>query len=171
MSQRTVVDQLMECCHKELSRLLIKADPNILNDTEEHVLEAMRNMAVIPVAASVRRTKLLMSRQDHGQTFREFFANTRAAAATCAYRVKCPHDCCTNKTPVDYSQEVVKDILLAGIVDIDIRKDILSLEDLDNKTAIDIVKFVEDKESARNACIDPHTAIPSGNAGISAHRR
>ena len=170
MTQRTVVDQLVECCQQDLRRLLIKEDPAILNDTEDNVLAAMRKMAVIPIAASVRRTKLLTSRQDHGQTFREFYANTRAAAATCAYKVKCHHACCTDNAPIDYTQEVVKDILLAGIIDVEIRKDVLSLTDLDSKSARDIVRIVEEKETARNACLDSTTTSVTA-ASTSTYRK
>ena len=46
---------------------------------------------------------------------------------------------------------VVKDILISGIEDSDIRKDVLGITDIDSKTDKDIVKFVEEKEIARNA--------------------
>ena len=114
----------------------------------------MREMAVIKIATSVRRTKLMLSRQDHGVAFREFYANTRAAAATCKYKIKCPHDCCVDKEPVDYTQAVVKDILLAGMSDADIRREVLGLAELDMKSAKELVAIVEEKEVARDACFD-----------------
>ena len=46
---------------------------------------------------------------------------------------------------------VIKDILIAGIEDQEILKDVLGMENLDSKTDKDIVKFVEEKEIARNA--------------------
>ena len=46
---------------------------------------------------------------------------------------------------------VVKDILIAGIEDNEIKKDVLGITDLDTKSDKDIVKFVEEKEIARNA--------------------
>ena len=108
-------------------------------------------MAVLHVATTVRRTNLMALKQDHGQTFREFNANVRAAAATCAYSVKCPHDCCATKPEADYTPLVVKDILISGIEDSEIRKDVLGMPDLDAKSDKDIVKFGEEKEIARNA--------------------
>ncbi len=51
-------------------------------------------MAVIKVATSVRRANLLTIKQDHGESFREFYANVRAAASTCDFTVKCSHTCC-----------------------------------------------------------------------------
>ena len=40
---------------------------------------------------------------------------------------------------------VVKDILIAGIEDSEIRKDVLGMPELDAKSDNDIVKFVEEK--------------------------
>ena len=47
---------------------------------------------------------------------------------------------------------MVKDILIAGIADDEIRKDVLVHPELDGKIDKLIVKFVEEKEMARNAC-------------------
>ena len=151
MANEDIADQLIECCEKSLTRLLLKEDPNIIEAGEAALLGAMKKMAVLHVATTVRRTNLMSLKQDHGQTFREFNANVRAVAATCAYNVKCPHECCAAKTHVDYTPMVVKDILISGIEDSEIRKDVLGMTDLDTKSDKDIVKFVEEKEIARNA--------------------
>ena len=90
-TQLEVTDQLLECCEQNLRRLLVKQDPIISSQPEIDVLKAMREMAVIKIVTSVRRTKLMLSRQDHGVNFREYYANTLAAAATCYYKVQCHH--------------------------------------------------------------------------------
>ena len=166
-TQMEVTDQLLQCCEQNLRRLLVKQDPEISSQPEHDVLKAIREMAVIKIAASVRRTKLMLSRQDHGVNFREYYANTRAAAATCNYKIQCRHDCCAEKDPIDYTQNVVKDIILAGMADSDIRRDVLGLSDLDSKTAKDIVAIVEEKEVASDACLDP---LNGNAAGLSAYR-
>ena len=147
-----VADQLFQCCDRTLGRLLLKENPDIIEAGEPALLEAMKNMAVLQVAKSVRRTKLLTSKQDHGQLFREFYANVRASASTCEYEVKCPHECCAERGTIDYTPKVVKDILIVGIADEEIRKEVLSTTGLDDKTDKDIVQLVEEKEIARNAC-------------------
>ena len=166
-SQVEVTDQLLQCCEQNLRRLLVKQDPEISSQPESDVLKAIREMAVIKIASSVRRTKLMLSRQDHGVNFREYYANTRAAAATCNYKIRCRHECCTDKDPIDYTQDVVKDIILAGMADSDIRREVLGLSDLDAKTAKDIVAIVEEKEVTRDACLDP---INGNTASLSAYR-
>ena len=161
-----ITDHLLECCEKSLSRLLLKENPNITMSNEEALLDAMKKMAVLHVATTVRRTKLMALKQDHGQTFREFNANVRAVAATCAYSVKCPHTCCASKAAVDYTSLVVKDILISGIEDGEIRKDVLGMPELDEKSDKDIIKFVEEKEIARNAL-----QMTSTNAGMSSYNK
>ena len=151
MSDNEVADQLFQCCEKTLARLLLKEEPEIIESGEHALMDAMQKMAVLHVATTVRRTNLMSLRQEHGQTFREFFANVRAAAATCDYRIRCPQACCNDKNPVDYTAMVVKDILISGIEDSDIRKDVLAMPELDSSSDKDIVKFVEEKEIARNA--------------------
>ena len=92
-------------------RLLLKENPDIIEEGEDALMMAMKRMAVLHVATSVRRTKLLSTRQVHGQTFREFYANVGAAADTCEYSIKCPHTCCNGDSPkssVDYSPMVIK---------------------------------------------------------------
>ena len=158
MSPQDVADQLFQCCDKSLSRLLLKENPEVIETGEVALLRAMKSMAVIHVATTVRRANLLSLRQDHGQTFREFVAIVRAAAATCAYNVKCPHPCCAEKSFVDYTSLVVKDILISGLEDGEIRKDVLGMPELDAKTDKDILKFVEEKEIAMNALKTTMTA-------------
>ena len=74
-------------------------------------------MAVIHIATSVRRNSLLQSRQEAGESFREFYANVKAVASTCSFQISCPHACCSQKTPIDYTHMVIKDILIAGVSD------------------------------------------------------
>ena len=128
-----LADQLFLCCEKSLSRLLIREQPNIVSEGETEILTAMKRLAVIKVATSVRRTNLLTSKQSSGETFREFYANVKAAASICNFKAKCPHECCATKSLVDYTSNVVKDVLIAGIADSEIRKDVLSWEELDAK--------------------------------------
>ena len=86
-----ITDQLYQCCERSLARLLIKEQPDIVSKDEDTLLDAMKRLSVIKVAISVRRSKLLSTRQSHGEGFREFYANVKAAAATCDFKVKCPN--------------------------------------------------------------------------------
>lgn len=160
-------DQLFDCCERSLGRLLLKEDPDIIEAGEEALIDAMKKMAVIRIATSVRRTKLLSLKQDHGQNIREFYANVKAQASTCNFAVKCSQTCCINASEIDYTPLVVKDILVSGIADPDIRKDVLEWPELDTKSARDLVGFIEGKETSKKAW----TAQPSDAASISGYKK
>ena len=147
-----LADQLLQCCDRPLSRLLLKENPDIVEEGEKALLTAMKRMAVLQVAVSVRRAKLLATTQEHSQSFREYYANIRSSASTCEYVIKCPHACCAEKELIDYTSKVVKDILVGGVVDIDIRRDVMGNQNIDNLSAKEFVQLVEEKEVARNAC-------------------
>ena len=146
-----VADQLFQCCERSLGRLLIRENPDIIAAGENELLKAMESMAVIKVATSVRRANLLATKQDHGESFREFYANVKSAASTCEFSIKCPNLCCAERQNIDYTSIVVKDILIAGIADSEIRKDVLGWPELDTKTDKEVVTFVEEKEMAKKA--------------------
>ena len=169
-----VTDQLYQCCERSLARLLIKEQPDIVSKDEQALLSAINRLAVIRVANSVRRSKLLSTRQSHGEGFREFYANVKAAASTCNFKVKCPNDCCKDMPHVDYTSNVIKDIVVLGIADADIQKDVLAWDELDVKNDMEVVAFVESKELARNAWVSSQSsaaAAPSNAAAISSYRR
>ena len=86
--ENVVADQLYHCCETSLARLIVREQPHIVSLGEEELLAAMKRLAVIKIATSVRRTNLLASKQSHGEPVREFYANIKAAAATCDYSVK-----------------------------------------------------------------------------------
>lgn len=151
-------------------RLLIWAQPDIVSEGEARLLEAIKNLVVIKIATSARRTHLLASKQAHGVTFREFYANIRAAAAICKFSVKCLHTCCAENLLVDYTSNVVKDVLTAGILDADIRKEVLAWTELDSKDDKDAVGYVEAKVMAYKAWSDTQTHALTV-AGVSNYRK
>ena len=167
-----IPDQLYQCCDKNLAKLLIREQPDIVSRGEKDLLAAMKKLAVIHIATSVRRTNLLALKQKHGETFREFYANVKATAATCDFRVKCYHECCKDNCAINYTSNVVKDVLVAGIADADIRKDVLAWAELDLKDDKEVVAFVECKEMAQAAWSGEHTSgTTSGTAVVSTYKK
>ena len=110
----------------------------------------------------------MASKQSHGEPVREFYANIKAAAAACKYEVNCIHACCAGKSKIDYTPNVVKDILIVGIADAEIQKDLLGWEELDSKNDKEVLTFIESKEIAQTAM---NKAITTGTAGLSAYRK
>ena len=139
--------ELFECCDADLGDDIIRLNSSLLEGPEAPLLEAIKKLAVIPTAACVRRKEVLQLKQDHSETVRSFFAKVKGKADTCGYTVPCP-DC---NTKVDYTSHQIKDVLLVGLSDLDIQRDVLGWPGLDDKTVSETVTFIESKEMARNA--------------------
>lgn len=55
------------------------------------------------------------------------------------------------RASIDYTDHVIRDLLLNGVSDPDNRKDKLGMKDILTKLINDVIPFVETKEMARNA--------------------
>ena len=62
--ESNIADRLFQCCERSLGRLLIKENPTVISEGEDVLLKAMKQMAVIQIATSVRRNNFLQSKQD-----------------------------------------------------------------------------------------------------------
>ena len=112
----------------------------------EQLLETMRSLAVIPVATGVLRTELLQLRQERDEPFRSFAARVQGKAETREFTARC--ECGKN---VDYTPHMARDVLLNGIVDPEIRREVLGTKDIIQTAVNDVISVVEAKEKARNA--------------------
>ena len=151
---------LFQCCEEGLGNDILRSQPESVSGTEEDLITEIKKLAVTPVAISVRRSDLLTIRQDHSENVRSFFARINGKATTCAYSVECPSTTCTQK--VEFTNVIVKDVLISGLVDEEIRKEVLGWPDLDVKDVKETVSFIEAKEMARDALMKQTT-----NAGVS----
>ena len=149
LSTGETVQHLFQCCDDELGDSILKGNPNVVNGTEDVLLAAIKQLAVVPVAISVRRADLLTSKQDHGENARAFVAKLKGKAATCSYTVVCSSNTCNQST--DFTDVIVKDVLVAGLADEDIKRDIMGWTELDVKDVNSTVAFIEAKEMARDA--------------------
>ena len=77
----------------------------------------MRRLAVIPIATGVLRTELMQMCQMQDESFRSFSARVRGKADTSAFSADC---FCGLK--VNYTDHMIRDTLLNGISDFDIRR-------------------------------------------------
>ena len=143
------VQQLFHCCDEELGNAILKGHPDVVSRDEDYLRSKIRLMAVTPVAISVRRAELLSVKQDHGEAARSFYAKVRGKAATCSYSIACSGHGCTQVN--DFTDIMVKDVVISGLADEDVKKDVLGWSDLDNKTLDETITFIEAKEMARDA--------------------
>ena len=152
--------QLFQCAGDELSDSVLKADPQAASYTLAQLMDTMRSLAVIPVAKGVSRTELFQLRQEHDEPFRTFAARVRGKAETCAFTTKCE---CTRT--VNYTDHMIRDVLIHGISDSDIRREVLGVSDILDTAVNQVIALVESKEMARNA-------LPSANlSSVSSFKR
>ena len=151
--------QLFQCAGEELGNSLLKADPSITSKPTADLMKAMETLAVVAVATGVIRAELVQMKQDRGETFRTFAARVRGKAETCSYTTKCS----CNST-VNFTDIIVRDVLIAGISDLDIRRDILGTDAILQRPVNDVISLVESKEMARNA-------LPTSLSTVSSFKR
>ena len=146
IGEASAPSQLFQCAGADLGDRILKTNPTITSESITAVLATMRSLAVIPVATCVLRTELLQLQQERDETFRAFAARVRGKAETCAFNARC--ECGQD---IDYTDHVVRDVLLNGLSDPDIRRDVLETKDILTKPINDVIALVENKEMARNA--------------------
>ena len=149
MTAEETVQQLFACCEEDLGDDILRGHPNSVSGTVDGLLEIIKRLGVIPVAISVRRSELISTKQDHGEGIRSYVAKLRGKAATCAYTMDCRSDTCNHV--INFTDIILKDVLVAGLSDDDIKKDVLGWADLDGKTVEETINFIEAKEMAREA--------------------
>ena len=144
--------QLLQCASEELSERLLKAIPQIEAHPLDEVLRAMQSLAVIPVARGIVRAELMRMRQGNDESFRAFTAKVRGKAETCGFTLNATSPCaCRHRFDLDYTVEVIRDVLLAGIGNDDIKQHVLSTEGVAGTSINELVALVEKREMASNA--------------------
>ena len=155
--------QLIYCCDEELMKQLLCADPNIVTKPENEQMESIRKLAVVPVAMGVRRSEMLNMSQDVGELSRTFLAKVQGKAATCEFRTKCTEECCREgEKSVDFTNMIVKYVLVNGLADAEIRREVLGWKLLNKSSLSDAVAVIEQKEMARDAFKGEAIAVKMG---------
>ena len=154
INKASATAQLFQCASQSLGDSLLKSDAVIVSKPLQELLSAMRRLAVIPVATGVLRSDLMQMRQLRDECFRAFVSRVRSKADTCAFTIDC-----TCGLKINYTDHMVRDTLLNGIADDEIRREILGSADMLTRAVNEIAALVESKEMARNAV--PQTEVTS----------
>ena len=139
--------QLLECCDDELRRDLTRAAGGTLTtQSETQVLSAIRRLAVREENPMVARFSLHQMHQESDEPVRGYGARIKGQASTCKFNLSCP----ACQAPVDYSDEVLRDVLVQGLADQEIQLDVLG----DKNQAMsleEVFSFVESKEAGKRS--------------------
>ena len=134
-----------------LGDALLKMDPDIVNKSIDEVLQAMKKLAVIPIATGILRSELLDMKQLRDEAFRKFASRVRGKAETCEYTIDVTCGPCNRTSNVNFTDHIMRDVLLAGIYDADIRREMYGFDNILQKSVNEVIALVEKKEMARDA--------------------
>ena len=142
--------QFFQCASQSLGDIMLKFDPDLLSKKINDVIEITKSLAVIPIARGVTRAELLQMTQSDEEPVRTFAARVRGKAEISNFttKVSCK---CGETCSVDYTEEVIRDVLLSGLADMEIRREALSISEMNDKSINKIISIIESKEMARNA--------------------
>ena len=158
---------LLNCCESDLKENVLRETPDIITKTEAVVLETIKKHAVLTIATSVLATELFSMKQDHSEPVRSFAARQKGKARSCKLIQKCTNCDAT----VDFSDRVVKTVMLNGLCNEDVRKEVLGDSGLDEKSLEDTIKLVEAKEAALRSTGGANDDQSSGVTGYSKYKK
>ena len=144
-----IVLQLLECADDSLRRDLNRTFGSLANSTEEHTLDALKSLAVKPENILVARAQLQNLHQDRDESARAFCARLRGQAGVCNF-TKSKTCTCNVEVQVDYSEDIIRDALIRGLSDEDIKLEVLGQcrQDL---SLDDTLQMIEAKESGKRS--------------------
>ena len=158
---------LLNFCETELKENVLRERPDITDQTEIVVLDTFKKHAVVKVATSVLATELFSMKQEHSEPVRSFVARQKGKARSCKLNQKC-QNC---ETEVDFSDRVVKTVMLNGLCDEDVKREVLGDSGLDEKSLEDTVKLVEAKEVALRSVVGVKSEQSSSVTGYQKLRK
>ena len=139
---------LFQCADSTLGDALLKTDPDITSKTVTEVLATMKELAVIPIATGILRSELLEMKQNRDEAFRNFASRVRGKAETCEYEVevRCSNSGCNQANKINFTDHIMRDVLLAGIYDADIRREMYGVDNILEQAINQVISLVEKKE-------------------------
>ena len=149
LTRDDIVYQLLECTEEALRRDINRAYGTITNETEEEALRLIKLFAVKAENVLVNRVQLQNIQQDRDETVRSFSAKLKGQAAVCGF-TKSKQCTCGREVSIDYSSEMVRDTLIRGLADEDIRQDIVSQARQD-MVLDEVIQLAEAKESGKRS--------------------
>ena len=160
--------QLYSCCDLALKSKITAVHHDVLNQPVQQLLALLKTITVIPVAVTIKRNELLQMNQDAGETIRTFLSRVKAKAVTCRFKKECMHQHAPGNAQqppdhvyVDYTSEMIRHVILNGLYDEEIKRDVFGQNNLDNMDVGDLVSLIEGKETARDATSSASTSAVS----------
>ncbi len=95
---------------------------------------------------------MLSMSQEVGERSRTFLEKVQGKAAACDFKIRCTEKGCREGGNYgDFTDTIVKCVLINGLANAEIRREILGWESLDESSLPDVAAFIEQKEMEREA--------------------
>jgi hypothetical protein len=139
--------QLLECCEEDLRKDITRAaGGSLTTKSEDDVLRWMKMLAVRQENIMVARKDLYEMQQRSDEAIRSFGARVKGQASVCKYTLECP-GC---NIEVNYTNKMLRDVIVRGIVDKEIQLDLLS--DRNQEMPLEeVMRYVEAKEAGKRS--------------------
>ena len=162
-----IIFQLLECCDEALRKDLSRSFTNLIAPDETTLLDNIKTLAIRQENVMVARLQLQQLRQDRDEPARSFAARIKGQASVCQFDVKC-----SCGTDISYSEQMIRDTMIIGLADDDIRLDVLGQAD-QNMSLDNTISFIEAKESGKRSAgrLNPLPPSTSVNAASSSYRQ
>ena len=139
--------QLRAACDDDLRQRIYDSGDYSGLDTEEKFLARMKDLAVIRIHKSVHLMNLYRMSQESDEGIRAFVARVTGTADMCGMTIKCPKHGCG--TQVSYRDEVVKQVIIHGMGNTEIKQRVLSrCGNSELSTLSELVDYVSAEEAA-----------------------
>ena len=149
LKDRDIVFQLLECTEDDLRKDLARTYGSLVGETEDTVLQNIKTLAVRAENLMVARVQLQNIHQDRDEPVRNFCARLRGHAGVCRFQIS--KTCvCTEEVQIDYSEEIIRDVLVKGLHDEEIRLEILGQPN-QMLTLDQTLQLAEAKESGKRS--------------------
>ena len=162
-----LIIQLLDCCSDTLRKEVNSAaGRSLIYDQEQDVLKRIEALAVRQENIMVARVELHDMHQDIEEGIRSFNSRVKGQANVCHYIIDCPSCSCH----VNYTEEIIKDVIVKGISDSEIQLDILS--NSNQKMSLeDILSYVEAKEAGKRSASKLMSSIQNACSSRSTYKK
>ena len=147
VSEEIKVQQLRAACEDDLLRRVYDAGDLATLDTEAKLVEQIKKISVRVVHKTRHLQNMWAMTQSPEESIRAFVSRLVGTAELCDMFVTCSKSGCTQRT--SYRDEVVKQALLRGMHNGDIRTRVLSrTQNEELKTLVEIVDYIAAEEAS-----------------------
>ena len=138
---------LLECCEEQLRKDLTRnAGGSLTNKSVDKVMAAIKKLAIREENTMVARVQLHNMRQDRDEKIRSFGARLRGQVSVCKFLIKCP-GC---DTDVNYTENILRDVVTHGLAESEIQLDLLGEKNQDMSLE-EVFQFIEAKEAGKRS--------------------